>query len=216
MPFQNRKEAGKQLAAALARFKNQRPVVLALPRGGVPVAREVAEGLSAPLDLVLVRKIGAPKQPEFAMGAVVEGTPPVTVRSEAVIHALRITDEEFDLVRDRELVEIERRRQAYLGQRPRVPVAGRVAILVDDGIATGMTIRAAARATARRAPDRIVIAAPVASADTAASLRREVDEVICVEEPDDLFAIGYHYADFSQVSDDAVREILDRHASVAA
>jgi predicted phosphoribosyltransferase len=177
-------------------FKDQCPVVLALPRGGVPVASEVAKGLAAPLDLVLVRKIGVPEQPEFAMGAVVEGTPPVILRNEPVIHAIRITDDEFDRIRDRELIEIERRGQAYLGERPRVQVAGRVAIVVDDGIATAMTIRGAARATARRAPDRIVIAPPVASADTAASLRGEVDEVICVEEPDDLFAIGYHYADF--------------------
>jgi predicted phosphoribosyltransferase len=216
MTFANREEAGKRLAAALASYKDQRPVILALPRGGVPVAGEVAASLSAPLDLVLVRKIGVPLRPELAMGAVVEGTPSVALRNESVIRALGIRNAAFDLVRDRELVEIERRRQAYLGDRPRVDVAGRVVILVDDGIATGMTMRAAARAVAARGPRRLVIAAPVAGAETVAELRREVDEVVCVEEPADLFAIGYHYADFSQVGDEGVRKILDRHAAVAA
>jgi predicted phosphoribosyltransferase len=212
MNFRNRQEAGRRLAAALASLKGQRPVVLALPRGGVPVASEVAEGLAAPLDLVLVRKIGVPGQPELAMGAVVEGAPPVTLRNEPVIRALRIAAKDFDRIRDREVVEIERRRQAYLGDRPRVEVAGRLAILVDDGIATGMTVRAAARATAMRSPSRIVIATPVASVEIAANLRREIGEVICIEEHEHLFAIGCHYAEFSQVSDEDVRRILSRHA----
>jgi predicted phosphoribosyltransferase len=214
--FRNRQEAGERLATALASFKNQRPVVLALPRGGVPVASEVATRLAAPLDVVLVRKIGVPEQSEFAMGAVAEGSPPITLRNESVIHSLRITDSEFDCVRDRELIEIERRRQAYVGDRPRVEIVGRIAILVDDGIATGMTIRAAARATAARAPSRIVIATPVAGTDVVADLRSEVDEVVCVEEQEHLFAIGLHYADFSQVSDEDVRKILERHTSVEA
>jgi predicted phosphoribosyltransferase len=216
MPFRDRQEAGRRLAAALASFRQQRPVVLALPRGGVPVASEVAEELAAPLDLVLVRKIGAPAQPELAMGAVVEGTPPVTLRNEPLIRALGIGDRDFNLVRDREAIEIKRRRQVYLGDRPRVEVAGRVAILVDDGIATGMTMRAAVRATAMRGPSRIVVAAPVASVDIAEALRRDVGDVICIEEHEDLVAIGYHYADFSQVSDDDVRRILSRHAMIAA
>jgi putative phosphoribosyl transferase len=216
MPFRDRQEAGKRLAAALVSFKNQRPVVLALPRGGVPVASEVAEELAAPLDLVLVRKIGAPVQPELAMGAVAEGTPPVTLRNDPVVRALRISDKDFNLVRDREVIEIKRRRQAYLGDRPRAEVAGRVAILVDDGIATGMTMRAAVRATAMRGPSRIVVAAPVAGSDIAEALRREIGEVVCIEEHEDLFSIGYHYADFSQVSDDDVRRILSRHAMAAA
>jgi predicted phosphoribosyltransferase len=216
MPFHDRQEAGRRLAAALASFKQQRPVVLALPRGGVPVASEVAEELAAPLDLVLVRKIGAPAQPELAMGAVVEGTPPVTLRNEPLIRALGIRDRDFNLVQDREVVEIKRRRQVYLGDRPRVEVAGRVAILVDDGIATGMTMRAAVRATAMRGPSRIVVAAPVASADIAEALRRDVGDVVCIEEHEDLVGIGCHYADFSQVSDDDVRRILRRHALIAA
>jgi predicted phosphoribosyltransferase len=216
MPFRDRQEAGRRLATALASFKQQQPVVLALPRGGVPVASEVAEELAAPLDLVLVRKIGAPGQPELAMGAVVEGTPPVTLRNEPLIRALGIGDRDFNLVWDREVTEIKRRRQAYLGDRDRVDVAGRVAILVDDGIATGMTMRAAVRATAMRGPSRIVVAAPVASADIAEALRRDVGDVICIEEHEDLVAIGCHYADFSQVSDDDVRRILRRHALIAA
>jgi predicted phosphoribosyltransferase len=207
MPLQNRQKAGKRLAAALAHFRDQRPIVLALPRGGVPVAAEIATSLAAPLDLVLVRKIGVPEQPEFAMGAVVDGIPPIILRNEPVIASLEISDREFEQVRDRELVEIERRRWAYVGGRPRIDVAGRVVILVDDGIATGMTMRAAARATAARAPSRIVVAVPVASADIAAELRREVDEVVCVEEHKRLFAIGSHYADFSEVSDETAREV---------
>lgn len=216
MPFRNRQEAGTRLAAALASFKAQCPVVLALPRGGVPVAAEVAVSLAAPLDLVLVRKIGAPGQPELAMGAVAEGDPPVTLRNELVVRALRIEEREFERVRDRELIEIERRRQAYLGDRPRIDVAGRLAILVDDGIATGMTIRAAARAMASRRPSRVVIAAPVAALDVATELRREIGDVVCLEEYEHLFAIGRHYADFSQVSDEDVRLILSRQPSLVA
>lgn len=210
--FRDRQEAGRRLAEALARSRVERPVVLAPPRGGVPVASEVADRLAAPLDLVLVRKIGVPGQPELAMGAIADGAPPVTLRNEAVIQALDISERDFAAVRDRELIEIERRRRAYLGDRPRIDVAGRVAILVDDGIATGMTMRAAAQATALRQPSRLVIAAPVASSEIAADLRREFGEVVCLDECDDLFAIGVHYADFSQVGDEDVRQILSRHA----
>ena len=214
MAFRNRGEAGERLAAALAFFKRERPVILALPRGGVPVAAEVAHGLAAPLDLVLVRKIGVPEQPEFAMGAIAEGDPPVTLRNDHVVHALRIADRDFERVRDRELIELERRRQVYLGDRPRIDVAGRVAILVDDGIATGMTKRAAAQAIAQRGPSRIVIAAPVAGADISAELRHEIGDVICLEEHEHFYAIGSHYADFSPVSDDDVRRILKRQTTV--
>jgi predicted phosphoribosyltransferase len=215
MTFRNRTEAGRKLATALASFKDRQPVVLALPRGGVTVAGEIAAALAAPLDLVLVRKIGVPDQPELAMGAVVEGTPAVVLRNGPLIRALGIGDEEFDLVRDRELLEIERRRLAYLGDRRRVDVAGRVAILVDDGIATGMTMRAAARAITARGPLRLVVATPVAASETVADLRREVDEVVCIEEHEDLFAIGCYYADFSQVDDEDVRDILGRAAVTA-
>jgi predicted phosphoribosyltransferase len=208
MSFHNRKDAGERLAAALASYTNSRPVVLALPRGGVPVAAEIARSLAAPLDLVLVRKIGVPGQPELAMGAVVEGTPTLALRNEEVIDALDIQDRDFERVRDREIAELDRRRRAYLAGRPRAALAGRTAILVDDGIATGMTMRAAARSVAARGAARVVIATPVAAASVVADLRTEADAVVCLEDPEDLFAIGYYYADFAQVGDEEVRRLL--------
>jgi putative phosphoribosyl transferase len=162
MSFRDRGQAGQELAAALAGYKNQRVVVLALPRGGVPVAAEIAAALCAPLDLVLVRKVGLPQQPELAMGAVVDGAKPLVVRNEDVIAAAGIGQEEFDSVCAEELAEIERRRRRYLGGRARIDVTGRIAIVVDDGIATGATTRAALRATRRRQPSKLVLAIPVA------------------------------------------------------
>src|SRR6202048_336685 len=147
MSFQDRADAGRQLARALAGYKGQQPVVLALPRGGVSVAAEVATALDAPLDVILVRKIGVPYQPELAMGAVVDGDEPLVVRNEDIIRFAGIDASEFNAVCDSELAEIERRRQRYLGSRERVEVAGRTAIVIDDGIATGATTRAALRAT---------------------------------------------------------------------
>lgn len=213
MTFRDRTDAGRRLAAALTRYRNQKPVVLALPRGGVPVAREVAQALGAPLDLVLVRKIGVPSQPELAMGAIAEGNPPVVVRHEAVIREAEIGEAEFEAVRVRELAEIERRTQAYLAGRPRVDLKGRLAIVVDDGLATGMTMRAALRAVAAKGAARRVIAVPVAAVDVVAELRREADDAVCVEEHRFLYAIGAHYTDFSQVSDREVCEALARQAA---
>ena len=162
MGFENRSDAGRRLAQALASYKDQRPVILALPRGGVPVAAEVAAAFHAPLDLVLVRKIGVPAQPELAMGAVVDGGAPIIVRNDDVIRLENIGEAEFQAVCDRELAEINRRRKCYLGNRARVDVAGRVTIVIDDGIATGATTRAALRATRQRQPKRLVLAVPVA------------------------------------------------------
>ena len=210
MSFRNRKEAGQRLAAALAGYKSQQVVVLALPRGGVPVAAEIAAALQAPLDLVLVRKIGVPQQPELAMGAVVDGGAPLIVRNEDVIALTGIDQSKFDSVCESELVEIERRRQRYLGRRRRAQVAGRVAIVVDDGIATGATTRAALRATRMRNPSRIVLAVPVAPTDSLAAMREEADEVVCLEDHELFGAIGYYYADFRQVSDEEVIETLAR------
>ena len=210
MSFRNRKEAGQRLAAALAGYKSQQVVVLALPRGGVPVAAEIAAALQAPLDLVLVRKIGVPQQPELAMGAVVDGGAPLIVRNEDVIALTGIDQSKFDSVCESELVEIERRRQRYLGRRRRAQVTGRVAIVVDDGIATGATTRAALRATRMRNPSRIVLAVPVAPTDSLAAMREEADEVVCLEDHELFGAIGYYYADFRQVSDEEVIEILAR------
>jgi len=210
MSFRNRKEAGQRLAAALAGYKSQQVVVLALPRGGVPVAAEIAAALQAPLDLVLVRKIGVPQQPELAMGAVVDGGAPLIVRNEDVIALTGIDQSKFDSVCESELVEIERRRQRYLGRRRRAQVTGRVAIVVDDGIATGATTRAALRATRMRNPSRIVLAVPVAPTDSLAAMREEADEVVCLEDHELFGAIGYYYADFRQVSDEEVIETLAR------
>ena len=208
MPFRDRTEAGRSLAATLAKFKDQKAVVLALPRGGVPVAKEVAAALGAPLDLVLVRKIGVPGQAELAMGAVVDGPDPLTVRNEDVIRLAGITESEFNAVRDRELAEIRRRRLEYLGKRPHPDLADRVAIIVDDGIATGATTRAALRAARKQKPRRLILAVPVAPTETLTDLESEADEIVCLESHDVFGAIGFFYSDFTQVSDREVKDIL--------
>ena len=215
MLFRNRRDAGERLAAALDKYKERRPVVLALPRGGVPVAAEVATRLDAPLDLILVRKIGVPIHPELAMGAVADGGTPTVVRNEEVIRMAGVDKESFKRVQDRELQEIERRRRSYLGDRPRLDVAGRVVIVVDDGVATGATTRAALRSVANQTPSALVLAVPVAPPDVASTLRREVDELVCLETPEDFYAIGTYYDDFRQVSDDDVRRLLAEHRQEA-
>ena len=208
MSFQDRADAGRQLARALAGYKGQQPVVLALPRGGVSVAAEVAAALDAPLDVILVRKIGVPFQPELAMGAVVDGDEPLIVRNEAVIRHAGIGEAAFQAVCDSELAEIERRRQRYLGGRERIEVAGRSAIVIDDGIATGATMRAALRATRLRKPKKLILAVPVAPTDSLAVMRREADEIVCLEAHPDLGAIGYYYSDFRAVPDEVVIALL--------
>jgi len=208
--FEDRRDAGIQLARALLRFQDHDPVVLALPRGGVPVAFEVARALDAPLDLVLVRKIGTPMQPELAAGAVVDGGAMELVRNDDVIEAARIPESWLREQAIRELAEIERRRRLYVGGRARVPIEGKTAIVVDDGIATGATTRAALRAVRRRHPKRLVLAVPVAPEETLAALRSEVDEVVCLATPDPFGAIGYFYRDFRQLEDDEVRDLLAR------
>jgi putative phosphoribosyl transferase len=210
MPFRNRADAGRKLAGALASYNGQRCVILALPRGGVPVAAEVAATLDAPLDLILVRKIGVPSQPELAMGAVVDGGEPVIVRNEEVIQLAGISEAEFQAVCGEELAEIERRRRRYLGDRARIEVAGRVAVAVDDGIATGATTRAALRATRMRNPQKLVLAIPIAPTDTLALMRQEADEVVCLEDYAFFGAIGQFYDDFRQTTDEEVRAALAR------
>ncbi len=208
MSFRDRSDAGRRLAKALAGYKDRQPVILALPRGGVPVAAEVAAALNAPLDLILVRKIGVPFQPELAMGAVVDGGAPIIVRNEDVIRHAGIDESEFKAVCDDEIAEIERRRQRYLGSRKHVDVSGRTAIVIDDGIATGATTRAALRATRMRKPKRLVLAVPVAPTESLSELRHDADDVVCLEDHEFFGAIGVYYADFSQVPDEEVIEIL--------
>ena len=210
MLFADRKDAGRKLAAALANFQGQDCLVLALPRGGVPVAAEVALALHAPLDILLVRKIGAPHQPEFAIGAVIDGGAPVIVRNPELIRLSGTTEKQFEMICSQQLNEIERRRNLYLrGYRPMSPT-DRVAIIIDDGIATGATMRAALQATRMRHPKELVLATPVAAPDTLESLRGEVDEVVCLESPENFGAVGRFYADFEQTTDEEVVATLAR------
>jgi putative phosphoribosyl transferase len=210
MTFSDRSDAGRRLASTLSGYKGRNAVILALPRGGVPVAAEVAAVLDAPLDLILVRKIGVPDQPELAMGAVVDGAEPIVVRNEEVIELSGIAPREFDEVCARELAEIERRRRFYIGERVRAAITGQVVIVIDDGIATGATTRAALQAIRKRKPKELVLAVPVAPPDTIKELRKEADTVVCLETPEIFGAIGYFYRDFRQVSDHEVVEILKR------
>jgi putative phosphoribosyl transferase len=214
MRFRDRSDAGRQLAGRLVHLRDRDPVVLALPRGGVPVGFEVARELGAPLDLVLVRKIGVPWQPELAMGAVTDGDDPEIFIDRALTAELGISEDDINRETAREIEELERRRRVYrLGRAP-LEVAGRTAIVVDDGIATGATMRVALQATRRRNPAWLVLATPVAAPDTIARLRSEADEVACVEMPSGLGAIGSYYTDFHQVSDQEVIALLARAAKV--
>ncbi|HVX77489.1 MAG TPA: phosphoribosyltransferase [Bradyrhizobium sp.] len=210
MFFEDRIDAGRQLAKALLRYQGRHPVILALPRGGVVVAAEVATALHAPLDLLLVRKIGLPDQPELAMGAVVDGEAPTIVRNDEVIELSGISAQQFEAVCAQERTEIERRRKRYLGDRLRSEVKGKVAIIIDDGIATGATTLAAIRAVRKREPSEVVLAVPVAPLDIIKKLHPEVDAIVCLDSPQDFAAVGYFYRDFGQVSDDDVIAILKR------
>jgi putative phosphoribosyl transferase len=210
MRFTDRHDAGTRLAKLLVEKGFPDPVVLALPRGGVPVAAEIASALGAPLDLVLVRKIGAPDNEEYALGAIAEGEPPVLVLDRAAQDELSVPQSYLEDTIAAGLHEIARRRQAYLGNRPRVPVAGRTAILVDDGIATGATALAALRATRLHQPARLVLAVPVAASDTLRRLAPEADDMVCVQASDMLGSVGEFYRDFRQLRDEDVITILNQ------
>jgi putative phosphoribosyl transferase len=188
------------------------PLVLALPRGGVAVGAEVARLLGAPMDVVLVRKIGAPWHEELAAGAVVDGDQPTLVLNRDVVRGYGIDESYLETQKARQLGEIERRRRLYLGGRPRPEVAGRTAIVVDDGIATGATVRAALHAVRRASPRELVLAVPVASPEVLARLEREADRIVCLHAPDDLMAVGQYYRDFRQVEDDEVVAMLEETA----
>ena len=203
--YANRTEAGRALAEHLLGMALPRPVVvLALPRGGVPVAAEIARVLQAPLDLLLVRKIGAPLQPELAVAAWVEGTPPALVRNEETCAALGVDAAYIEREVAFAAAEAARRRRRYLAGRTPVPIQGATVIVVDDGVATGTTLRAALRGLRSRQPARVVLAVPVGPPDTVAALRAEADEVVCLMQPKSLTAIGLHYRDFHQLDDEEV------------
>ncbi len=206
--FKDRSDAGRQLAERVAALNLDDPVIYALPRGGIPVAIEVAKRLQAPLDLVIVRKIGAPGWPEVAMGAVVDGDDPQTIINEDVYAATGSDAAGLERARRRELEEIERRRRRYLGDRPHVSPSGRVAVIVDDGLATGATARAALAAVKRQGAALTVLAVPVAPAETIDEMRAEADEVVVVHTPAQFWAIGPFYNDFHQLSDDETIELL--------
>jgi putative phosphoribosyl transferase len=213
MIFRNREEAGRQLAQHLLHLKGTRPVVLALPRGGVPVALPIAEALDAPLDLLLVRKIGAPGQPEFGIGAVVDGHQPEIVVNDDIVRMLRIPEAYVADQAAAELREIERRRAAYLRGRQPTDLRGRTVIIVDDGIATGGTARVALQALGRTGAARRVLAVPVAPADTAQELRGLCDEAVVLDTPAGFGSVGAYYQDFRQLEDAEVIALLDRAAS---
>lgn len=208
MMFSDRSEAGRRLAERLMGLPLQRPVVLALPRGGVPVALEVARALCAPLDLLLVRKIGHPLHPELAMGAIVDGDHPELVLNETFDAASLDYSAYLETAKTAALAEIDRRRALYLGARRPVDVAHATAIVVDDGIATGASVRAALKALRHRHPRKIILAVPVAPAETLEALRREVDDVVCLGTPKPFHAVGQFYSDFRQVDDQEVIRLL--------
>lgn len=208
--FSDRNDAGRQLAERLLALKLQNPVVLALPRGGVPVGFEIARALHAPLDLVLVRKIGAPFQKELAVAAIADGPEPELVVNDDIVASLDIPDAYFEAEKQAAVQELNRRRATYLADRPAAGIAGRTAIVVDDGVATGATMAAALRSTRRRRPAAIVLAVPVASSDVLHRLRQEVDRIVCLRMPPDFMAVGAYYNDFRQLRDSEVIALLDR------
>jgi len=214
--FTDRAEAGRALAKRLAAWADRDVVVLALPRGGVPVAFEIAQALHAPLDLVLVRKIGAPDFEELAIGAIADGPESELVTDPALIRRLRVPAEYLTAAKASAQAELERRRAAYLQGRPRADITGKTVILVDDGLATGATMRAALQATRARNPARLIVAVPVGAADSLARCAALADTVECLLVPDDFGAVGQHYERFPQLRDDEVSTQLDQAARLHA
>lgn len=209
MIYTDRAEAGKVLASKLLKYKDCADViVLALPRGGVPVAYEVAHALNAPLDIFLVRKLGVPRHEELAMGAIATGG--VRVLNDDVVEYLDIPDRVIDAITAKELKELRRRELAYRGDRPEPDVKGKTAILVDDGLATGSTIRAAAQALRQQGPQKIVVAVPVSAPQTCDEYRIGVDEIVCTVTPEPFLGVGRWYDDFSQTTDEEVHDLLER------
>jgi putative phosphoribosyl transferase len=215
MIFRDRKDAGARLAEELADYTGRdNVVVLALPRGGVPVAFEVAQRLGAPLDVFLVRKLGVPGHEELAMGAIASGG--TVVLNQDIVDSLRIPDEMIDEVRRREQHEIDRRQREYRDDLPPPDVIGKIVILVDDGLATGATMRAAAAALRLQGPKKLVVAVPVSAPETCEEFRSEVDAIVCAITPRPFYGVGMWYTDFSQTTDEEVRELLQKGRSKAA
>lgn len=208
-PFRDRHEAGKRLAAGLLQFRRRPDVlVMAIPRGGVPVAYEVAKTLAVPLDVIVVRKLGLPGQPELAMGAIASGG--VRVLNRDVVHALRISDRIIDSVAAQETVELERRERMYRGERSGVDPGGRTVILVDDGLATGSSMQAAIAALRARKAASVVVAVPVGPRSTCREIARLADGVVCPNQPEFFVAVGEYYVNFDQTTDEEVRLLLER------
>ena len=207
MLFEDRADAGRRLATRLASYADERPVVFALPRGGVPVGFEVSRSLGAPLEVIVARKLGAPGQPEFGIGAVAPGG--VRILNERVLQALGIPEDYLDWVSNREFEEADRRLRLFRGDRPYPDLKDRTAILVDDGLATGVTARAALLALRRLDPRRLVLAVPVCAPQTAELVRHETDDLICLLMPDNLEAVGLWYRNFEQVPDEEVVRLLE-------
>lgn len=208
MPFLDRREAGQLLAEELLAFKGKDAVVLALPRGGLEVALPIAVRLGVPLDLLLVRKICLPHYPEVAMGAIVDGPEPIVVRNDDVLRYAHISDADFTASKNREIAEIERRKVRYLSGKQPLPVKDKIAIVVDDGVATGATLRAALLGLREKQPAKMIVAVPVAPSYLVEELRAEVDEVVCLEALGSLGAVSQHYAEFDQLSDEDVTGLL--------
>jgi putative phosphoribosyl transferase len=212
MRFRDRREAGRLLAEHLSRYTGRDDlIVLALPRGGVPVAGEVAQALKAPLDVFVVRKLGVPGHAELALGAIASGG--VRVLNEDVVAALRLDDQAIERIAARELAEVQRRERVYRGERRAPELRGKVAILVDDGLATGATMRAAALAARKLEPKQLVVGVPVAAPPNCDEFRDVVDDVVCAFTPEPFYAVGLWYANFEQTSDEEVRELLREPAA---
>ncbi|OHV64520.1 phosphoribosyltransferase [Mesorhizobium sp. LCM 4577] len=214
--FRDRQEAGQKLGASLEALQLKDPIVLALPRGGVPIAAEVAKVLQAPMDLVIVRKVGAPGNPELAVAAIVDGDPPDVVLNREIVEAYALDDGALRVLIAQERPELERRRALYRGKEPPQSVAGKTVIVVDDGAATGTTMKVAIRALKRRSPRKIIVALPVAPPETVDELAQEADLTICLNQPARFRALSYYYGNFPQLSDNDVLDVMaqlrqDRH-----
>lgn len=212
--FSDRRDAGRQLATLLGRFRDERPIVVGIPRGGVPVAAEVARALGAPLDVTIVRKIGAPRNPEYAIGALAEGG--VRVLSQEAVRAVGLSDRQLDILAAHVEDELVQRLARYRGARGPATLSGRTAILVDDGLATGRSALAAARSLRKRGAARVILAIPVAAPESAQALRHYADEVACLQEPADLWAVGHWYEDFRPTTDEEVIAVLAEHRRTGA